>query len=160
MFYGVFLYCSLWTTFHKHHTNDLMKLSALQTSLLTHVSWCDSNSLLTWSLLWSQVFLFEQKFSCFFSQLAVLPHPIPSYLSVPSIKTYKKTKSPPVGAFSCHRGSGRPRTSQPGVLEWRQRQAEDTRAGYGRRGKTDHSRHSHSQAGKQTQTYRMCHCWK
>lgn len=67
------------------------------------------------------------------------------------------TKKTPVGASSYRRGSGRPRTLQPGALGWKQRQAEDTRGGCGRQGRTDRSRHSHSQAEKQTQTYRMCH---
>lgn len=73
---------------------------------------------------------------------------------------WMKIKQKPAGASSYRHGCGRPRTSQPGAPGWRQRQAEDTRAGCGRRGRTDHSRHSHSQAENQTQAYRMCHCWK
>lgn len=58
----------------------------------------------------------------------------------------------PEGASSYLCGYDRPHTWQPGVLAWRQRQAEDTRDGCGTRERTDHSRRFHSQAdGKTTQ---------
>lgn len=63
----------------------------------------------------------------------------------------------PVAASSYRRGCGRPRTWQPGALAWKQRQAEDTRGGCGRQGRTGRSRRSHSQAEKHTHTHRMCH---
>lgn len=83
-------------------------------------------------------------------------HPIYSHPS----KYIKMTKKTPGGSSSYRHGCGRPHTWQPGAPGWKQRQAGDTRAGCGRQGRTDRSRHSHSQAEKQTQTYRMWYGWK
>lgn len=52
----------------------------------------------------------------------------------------------PASAYPC--GSDSPHTLQPGVLVWRQKQAEDTRDGCGTQERTDHSKHFHSQAEK------------
>lgn len=62
-----------------------------------------------------------------------------------------QTAEPPGGASSCLCGSCRPRTLQPAASVWTQREAEGTRDGCGRQGRTGRSRRFHSQAETSTQ---------
>lgn len=149
-----------------HSWSKPVKPSALQASLLTHPPvWFevrllsrDCSTLLTGTFQVSSLITRKPNFetvSC--PEVSFPPNQfiflIPSSLFGAHIHQSKS----PVAASSYRRGCGRPRTWQPGALAWKQRQAEDTRGGCGRQGRTDRSRRSHSQAEKHTQTHRMCH---